>query len=99
MASKLSAWLGSEGGEPRDFVVSVFVPSRTRDGIAIDHAAWRLKTLTHMARLFGGATAFGGSGAWRDDDRGGEVLVEEIAQVFSHMRKSSWNRERASQLL
>jgi hypothetical protein len=93
-----SAWLGAIGGDPKNFTVSVFVPSQTRDGDPIDHAAWRAETLNEMAKLFGGATAIEGSGAWRDDEQGGAISVEQISTVFSLMPKSAWNKDTASQL-
>jgi len=90
--------LGAIGGDPKNFTVYVFVPSLTRDGEPIDHEAWRGKALHEMASIFGGATAMEGSGAWRDDDRGGEVKVERISTVSSLMAESDWNEEKVSRL-
>jgi len=90
-------WLGAAGGERKDFVVTLFVPSVTRDGIPLDHAAWRARALETMARLFGGATAMEGEGAWRDDGRGGEIKLEKISTVDSFMARSSWNGKTVSE--
>jgi hypothetical protein len=70
--------------------VQVFVPSVDRDGRPVPggHEQWVEETLNTMARLFGGATAFPPArGAWRDDDRGGTILVEAISIVFSYARE------------
>jgi hypothetical protein len=92
------AWLGALSGEQRNFVVTVFVPSQTRDGAPLDHAFWRTEALTVMAGLFGGATAIEGDGAWCDDERDGAVKVERVSTVESFMPKSSWNKETAARL-
>ncbi len=38
-----------------------------------------------MGTNFGGATAFPGTGVWRDDERGGELLFEDTVVVFSYV--------------
>src|SRR5205809_4907747 len=91
------AWVGAVKGEPKGFFVSVFVPSQTRDGVAIDHAAWKTQTIEEMAKLFRGATAIEGDGGWRDDDQGGGIIVEKVSMVFSLMAKSDWNKKTAAQ--
>ena len=91
-------WLGALGGASRDFTVTVFVPSQTRDGIPIDHDAWQVQTLETMAKLFGGATAIECTGAWRDDENGGVIGVEKISTVYSLMAKSSWNKKTVPEL-
>jgi hypothetical protein len=50
-----------------------------------------------MARLFGGATAIEGEGAWRDDERGGAIKLEKISTIDSFMAKSSWNSKTVSE--
>ena len=50
----------------------LFIPSKGRDGQAIDQGYWVSEALTVLGTLFGGATAFPqGKGVWRDDARGG----------------------------
>jgi hypothetical protein len=71
--------------------VQIFVPSVDRDGDPIPggHLVWVERTLTAMAQLFGGATTFPPSrGAWRDDERGGTILVEDISIVFSYVSEA-----------
>ena len=91
-------WLGAVQGERRDFVVTLFVPSLTRDGVPLDHDTWRTQALEVMTRLFGGATVAECDGAWRDDERGGAIKVERISTVQSFMAKSSWNKETVREL-
>jgi hypothetical protein len=83
--------LGALAGEPRDVNLTVFVPSETRDGVPIDHEFWRDETLRVMAKLFGGATAVRGTGAWRDDERGAAVQLEYVSVVVSFTSDASWN--------
>ena len=78
--------------------MSVLVPSQTRGGVAIDHAAWKTQTIEEMAKLFRGATAIEGDGGWRDDDQSGGIVVEKVSMVFSLMAKSDWNKKTAAQL-
>lgn len=75
--------------------VQVFVPSVDRDGDPIPggHPLWVERTLETMALLFGGATAFPPSrGAWRDDDRGGTILVEDVSIVFSYVNEADMSK-------
>jgi hypothetical protein len=91
-------WLGSLQGERRDFVITLFIPSLTRDGDPIDHNFWRVQALEVMTGLFGGATAVECQGAWRDDEKGGAIKVERNSTVQSYMAKSSWNSTTAAEL-
>jgi hypothetical protein len=66
-------------------LVVVFVPSKDRDGAAIDQDYWVDEVLSALGRLFRGATAYPrGRGVWRDDERGGALLKEEPVIVFSY---------------
>jgi hypothetical protein len=66
-------------------LVVVFVPSKDRDGQAIDQEHWVNEVLQTLGRLFRGATAYPrGKGVWRDDSRGGTLLTEEPVIVFSY---------------
>jgi hypothetical protein len=66
-------------------LVVVFVPSKDRDGQAIDQEHWVQEVLQTLGRLFRGATAYPrGRGVWRDDQRGGTLLTEEPVIVFSY---------------
>jgi hypothetical protein len=67
----------------------IFVPSRDRDGQPIDQEYWVDEVLTPLGRLFRGATAYPrGRGFWRDDERGGTLLTEEPAMVFSYIAEA-----------
>lgn len=98
MKANTGEWLGSMQGERRDFVVTLFIPSQTRDGDPIDHEFWRIQALEVMASLFGGATAVECQGAWRDDEKGGAIKVERNSTVQSYMAKSSWNKTTVAEL-
>lgn len=66
-------------------LVVVFVPSKDRDGQAIDQEFWVDEVLSTLGRLFRGGTAYPrGRGVWRDDERGGTLLKEEPVIVFSY---------------
>src|SRR5262245_9171095 len=67
-------------------LIVVFVPSKDRDGQAIDQEYWVNEVLHSLGRLFRGATAYPrGKGVWRDDQRGGTLLTEEPVIVFSYV--------------
>jgi hypothetical protein len=66
-------------------LVVVFVPSKDRDGLPIAQDGWVDEVLLTLGRLFRGATAYPrGRGVWRDDSRGGMLLLEEPVIVFSY---------------
>ena len=90
--------LGAMGGDPRDFVVYVFVPSLSRKGDPIDHEKWRSETLCTMAELFQGATAVEGYGAWRDDLESGSIKQERVSIVASFMAEADWNNDTVPRL-
>src|SRR5215475_4280982 len=70
-------------------LVVVFVPSRDRDGQPVDQDYWVDEVLTTLGRLFRGATAYPrGRGVWRDDARGGTLLIEEPVIVFSYVAEA-----------
>src|SRR5258707_9445821 len=67
-------------------LIVIFVPSKDRDGQPIDQNRWVDEVLTTLGRLFRGATAYPrGRGVWRDDERGGALLMEEPVIVFSYI--------------
>ena len=69
------------GGEQ----ITLFIPSKDRDGQAIDQDRWSDEALAAMARMFRGATAFPpGKGAWRDDAKGGVLLREVTVMIVSY---------------
>lgn len=71
-------------------LIVVFVPSKDRDGHAINQDYWVDEVLNALGKLFRGATAYPrGRGVWRDDERGGELLREEPVIVFSYAPEGS----------
>jgi hypothetical protein len=73
------------GGRKRVLVV-LFVPSVERDGTTpIDQSAWVDASLTMFGRVFGGATAYPkAKGVWRDDERGGALVLDEPVVVHCY---------------
>src|SRR2546421_8038645 len=66
-------------------LITTFVPSKSRDGQAIDQVYWLDEVLKTLARRFRGATAYPrGRGVWRDDANQGAILFEEPVVVFSY---------------
>ena len=74
-------------------LVVVFVPSKDRDGQAIDQEHWVTELLNTLGILFRGATAYPrGRGVWRDDQRGGTLIAEEPVIVFSYVAGGDLNQ-------
>ena len=73
------------GGRKRVLVV-LFVPSVERDGsTAIDQSGWVDASLVMFGRVFGGATAYPkAKGVWRDDERGGSLVMDEPVVVHCY---------------
>ena len=75
-------------------LITVFVPSKRRDGQAIDQVYWVDEVLKTLGRLFRGATAYPrGRGVWRDDAKQGELLFEEPVVVFSYAAEEAVTAE------
>ena len=73
------------GGRKRVLVV-LFVPSVERDGrTPIDQQRWADASLEMFGRVFGGATAYPkAKGVWRDDERGGALVLDEPVVVHCY---------------
>ena len=68
----------------------VFIPSKDRDGNPIDQDHWVDAVLKTLGTLYRGSTAYPrGRGVWRDDARGGLLVVEEPVIVFSYIAMQS----------
>src|SRR5215472_11644048 len=77
------------GGRKRVLVV-LFVPSVERDGnTAVDQQRWVDASLEMFGRVFGGATAYPkATGVWRDDERGGALVMDEPVVVHCYTTPS-----------
>jgi hypothetical protein len=66
--------------------VVLFVPSVERDGeTPIDQERWVDASLQMFGREFGGATAYPkAKGVWRDDERGGALVLDEPVVVHCY---------------
>ncbi len=67
-------------------LVVLFVPSVERDGeTSIDQQHWVDGALEMFGRVFGGATAYPkAKGIWRDDKRGGALVMDEPVVVHCY---------------
>jgi hypothetical protein len=67
-----------------------FVPSKDRFGNLIQQDFWVEEVLRTLGNLFRGATAFPrGRGVWRDDQQGGQLILEEPVIVFSYIPETA----------
>lgn len=75
------------GGRKR-FLMVLFIPSVERDGATpINQQRWIDAALELCGRLFGGATAYPrAKGVWRDDERGGALVIDEPVLVHCYMK-------------
>ncbi len=69
-------------------LVVLFVPSVERDGHApVDQDRWVERALSLLGEVFGGATAYPKArGIWRDDERGGALILDEPVVVHVYTR-------------
>lgn len=76
-----------DGGRKRVLMV-LFVPSVERDGATpVDRQRWVNAALEMCGRIFGGATAYPrAKGVWRDDERGGALVIDEPVLIHCYMR-------------
>lgn len=77
-------------GSKRVLIV-LFVPSVERDGAtAIDQDRWVNEALTMFGKVFGGATAYPkAKGVWRDDERGGVLVVDEPVVIHCYVTEDA----------
>jgi hypothetical protein len=81
-------------GRAADLLV-LYIPSHDRNGLSINH--WVEKALEFLGNTFHGATAFPKArGVWRDDERGGQLVLDEpvVVQCYTSLKDlSSHSRE------
>jgi hypothetical protein len=66
--------------------VVLLIPGSDRDGQPIEQERWVDDALLLLGRLFRGATSFPpGKGVWRDDERGGALMIEQTVMVLSYV--------------
>ena len=83
------------GGRKRVLLV-LFIPSVERDGATpIDQQRWVDASLEMFGREFGGATAYPkAKGVWRDDERGGALVLDEPVVVHCYTTPADIQNER-----
>lgn len=80
-------------------LIVVFIPSKDRDGKTIDQDRWVDEVLRTLGALYRGSTAYPrGRGVWRDDSRGGVLIVEEPVIVFSYVAAESLTTDSLGEL-
>ena len=63
----------------------LFIPSKDRRNKPIEQRYWVQEALHVLGTLFGGATAFPrGDGIWRDDARGGRLLLDNPVVIHCY---------------
>ena len=77
----------------------LFIPSVDRDGNqSFDQANWRDRALQMLGATFGGATAYPkANGVWRDDARGGKLVLDEPIVIQCYTSEEAIE-ERADEL-
>jgi len=76
-------------------LIILFVPSVERDGkTPIEQDRWVEQALNFFGNVFGGATAYPRArGVWRDDERGGVLVMDEPVVVQCFTSPESLNDE------
>jgi len=76
-------------------LVVLFVPSADRAGNPIAHqATWVDAALSCLGKLYGGATAYPKArGVWRDDERGGTLIMDEPVVIHCYTTPEDVEKE------
>jgi hypothetical protein len=65
--------------------ITIYVPSRDRDGEPVDFEGWVLRTMELLSHIGGGATRMPpAQGAWRNPDTA-TLIIEEVTLVYSYV--------------
>jgi hypothetical protein len=65
--------------------ITLYVPSRGRDGELVDFEAWVLRALELLSAVGGGATRFPpAQGAWLNPETG-MLIIEDVTLVYSYV--------------
>ncbi|TWE05994.1 uncharacterized protein DUF3574 [Neobacillus bataviensis] len=76
-----------EGEFHLDNVVKIYIPSTNGNEHITkeEHDSWVDKSMTKFSKMFGGATAVDGKGAWVDDND--NLIKEDVTIVYSFAQK------------
>jgi len=76
------------GGVSKGRQLSIYVPSKDKDGRSIEHQRWMDRTMEFLTELFGRCTAMPGlEGIWKD--KNGNILKETTKIVFSYVEEEA----------
>jgi hypothetical protein len=65
--------------------ITIYVPSRDRDGNPVEFEAWVIRTLELLSEVGGGATRMPpAQGAWLNPESKG-LIIEEVTLVYSYI--------------
>lgn len=86
----MSDFIKTMGSVAQGRKLSIYIPSKDKDGRGVDHEHWKKKTMTFLGRLFGRCTAMPNlQGIWAED---GKTLEETTVIVFSYVLEADLNR-------
>jgi len=79
------------GGSSQGRQLSIYVPSKSKEGKPLDHTQWKKVTMAFMTRLFGRCTAMPQlQGVWADES--GTILDETVVIVYSYVDREKLSR-------
>jgi hypothetical protein len=85
------------GGKPRGRRLSIYVPSKDKEGGSIDHTRWMDQAMSFLTKTFGRCTAMPRlEGIW-SDPASGCTLRETTNVVFSFVKEEDFE-QRAEQV-
>jgi hypothetical protein len=71
--------------------ITVIVPSKTKDGVHLNHQQYINKVLRDLTKMFGGATATGiFLGAYKMES--GKIMTENVAQITSFTNSNDFKK-------
>ena len=79
--------------------IVLFIPEKDKDGKKIKQSYWVTVALKSFGFLFRGATSFPpGKGVWRNDEKGGELLIEKTIMIISYASPEDLNKKNLENL-
>ena len=86
----MADFIKTTGSVARGRKLSLYIPSKDKDGHSVDHAHWKRNTMAFLMRLFGRCTAMPNlEGIWAED---GKTIEETTIIVFSYVLEDDLNR-------
>lgn len=71
--------------------ISVIIPSKTKDGLHLNHKQYINKVLRDLTNMFGGATASGVlTGAYKMESK--KIMTENVVQITSFTNSNDFRK-------